>query len=218
MNRKIVAMIVGLMAVTMLATPLIIAQAASYRGSWRTPPTIAAFEATLQTWPDFEYNANPPAKGYLTDEGDVVMKNFRLHGIPPLIEDLGSITLGDYPDGGINLTINGEYTLFGTFEKMVKINIFYGFVPGPPTGVYAVGKWSFEITSVEGTAPDNAVGSTMSGWYSCDTPALPITYISTKGTGLFKGAYMAFTTSATPVWVGQNLFAHEEAEGNILFP
>jgi len=129
--------------------------------------------------------------------------------------------LDDYPDGGIRLTI-GEYTLIGTFEKNVKINTFYGGAPPTHTGNYAVGKWNFEITKVEsGTAPDNAEGSTMSGWYSIDTVnSNPPTFVSTKGTGMFHGASMTFVTTVTPVMVlpERVLFTSETAEGDIIFP
>jgi hypothetical protein len=211
MNRKVLVIAVALMAVAMLATSLV--------GSGKKTPTIATFEVTLQTWGDREYNANPPTKSYQTDEG-MVIKNFRCHGIPPLIEDLGSITSDDYPDGGIRLTIDvdgdDEYTLIGTMERMVKINIFYGFPA--VTGTYAVGKWTFEITAVEDgieNAPENAVGSTMSGWYTVDNGNV---YESTHGTGIFHGASMVFSTAITPVMVDGELFAHETAAGDMLFP
>ena len=69
---------VTLLRFVLLSTALIgITQVASYRGSWRKPPTSAHFEVILQTWSDFDYNANPPTKAYITDEGDMVIKNFR---------------------------------------------------------------------------------------------------------------------------------------------
>ena len=101
------------------------------------------------------------------------------------------MTLDDYPNGGISLAIDGKYTLKGTIERMVKITIFYGYANWPPTGVYAVGKWAFEITEVaSGEAPENAVGSTMIGWYKV-VQGIGQTYESTKGTGIFHGGIHA---------------------------
>jgi hypothetical protein len=222
LNRKVLVTAVFLMAVVMLATPLV--------ASGKKTPTVAPFEVTFQTWPDLEYAANPPYRDYFTDEGDRVVKNLRCIGEPPLIEDLGSMTFADYPHGGINLTINvgtnDEYTLIGTVDRMVKKSIFYGFVPGPPSRVVAVGKWTFEITEVdevgEENAPENAVGSTMSGWYTLDTTGAGEIYESTKGTGMFHRASMVVSLSITAIFVPAEdgpsvLFAHETGEGNMLF-
>jgi hypothetical protein len=223
MNKKIAAMIVALMVVAMLAIPLMSAQAASYRGSWRKPPAFADYQIVFQTWSDPESLAGLPFKSYFTDEGDLVMKNFRCHGIPPLIDPWDTASWDDYVNGrgGIKLTIDGEYTLIGTVERIVKINVFYGFPM--ITGVYAIGKWVFEITSVEsGEAPENAVGSTMSGWYTVDNDGN--TYESTKGTGMFHGASMVFATTLNsypvnyPTLPMSQLFTQETAEGNLLFP
>ena len=158
------------------------------------------------------------------------MKNFRCHGIPPLIDPLNTATWDDYENGrgGISLTINNEYTLIGQIERLVKINIFYDFNPstGEMTGVYAVGKWTFEITDVDEigieNAPEIAVGSTVSGWYTVENDVE--TYESTKGTGMFHGASMVFTTSLNayyvvkPDFTNVQLFTQETAEGEMLFP
>ena len=213
LNRKVLVIAVFLMAVAMLATPLV--------GIGKKTPTLAPFEVTFQTWPDLDWVANPPYKDYLTDEGREI-KNLRCIGEPPLIEDLGAMTLADYPHGGISLTINvgtvKEYTLIGTVERIIKFTIFYGWPA--VTEAYAVGKWTFEITDVEsgvGNAPENAVGSTMSGWYTLDTAGAGEIYESTMGTGMFHGASMVVSLSTIPVFVEGVLFAHETGEGNMLF-
>jgi hypothetical protein len=213
LNRKVLGIAVFLMAVAMLATPLL--------GSAKKTPTVAPFEVTFQTWPDLVYMANPPYKEYFTDEGRVV-KNLRCIGEPPLIEDLGAMTLDDWPHGGIRLTFYvgtvKEYTLIGTVDRMVKNSIFYGFPA--TTNVVAVGKWTFEITDVEsgvGNAPENAVGSTMSGWYTLDLAGAGEIYESTMGTGMFHRASMVVSLSITAVFVEGVLFAHETGEGDMLF-
>jgi hypothetical protein len=210
---------VFLMAVAMLATPLV--------GIGKKTPTVAPFEVTFQTWPDLENIANPSTKDYMTDEGRVV-KNLRCIGEPPLIEDVGSMTLADYSNGGISLTINvgtdDAYTLIGTVDRIVKFTTFYDFPA--TTRVVAVGKWTFEITDVdevgEENAPENAVGSTMSGWYTLDTTGAGEIYESTMGTGMFHRASMVVSLSITAVLVPAGdstfvLFAHETGEGYMQF-
>jgi hypothetical protein len=221
MNRKVLVIAVFLMAVAMLATPLL--------GSGKKTPTVAPFEVTFQTWPDLENIANPSTKDYMTDEGRVV-KNLRCIGEPPLIdeEDLGAMTLADRPHGGISLTINvgtdDAYTLIGTVDRIVKFSTFYD-APAI-TRVVAVGKWTFEITEVdevgEENAPENAVGSTMSGWYTLDSTGAGEIYESTMGTGMFHRASMVVSLSITaiPFPLGDGtfiFFAHETGEGNMLF-
>ena len=222
MNKKILGIIVVLMAIAMLATPMV-------GISWAAKkfPTIVDFDLTIQVWPDFDHNLNPPARMYFNDEGDYIMRNLRLYGEPPLVDVLPP-AIEDLPDGGIRLTMDdgvNEYTLIGTFVKYTKINIFYDGPPPATTDVYGLSKWSFTITEVEsvasGTAPDNAEGSTMKGWVSTDTANnVPMTYVSTKGTGMFHGASVSFVTIAVPYLVGPNnvVFTSETATGQMQFP
>jgi len=233
MNKKVLVIAVVLMAVAMLAIPLIGAVQAGYGGKNK-----ATFEWYVEQWP-LNRNNPPPEDtiAHIIEKKDGTMyvyKNLHTYGEPPLV---GNVYLypnmpptlwepdwEDYPNGGIRLTVTPEgedpYTLIGSFEKTM-LWIQYN----PKSGMLENSKWSFTITAVEdGDAPDGAVGSTMYGTIKSWQGGSPMVIKSTKGTGIFEGAFLrgTHTTSVGPVFeiipISYVLFTWSTGSGEIVFP
>jgi len=241
MNKKV---LVIALAVAMLATPLIGTALAGYGGKNR-----AAFEWYVEQWPLLRND--PPPEDMMSHviekkEGTMyVYQNIRTYGEPPLVnadpdDPADDVNLpppqkppatwnpiwNDYPNGGIRITVtpSGEdpYTLIGSFEKKMLWILYQ------PRGTSQENsKWSFTITAVEdGDAPEGAVGSTMYGTLK-KSPSSDVCVIkSTKGTGIFEGAFLrgTHTTSAGAVFesfpppANYVLFTWAEGSGEIIFP
>jgi len=236
MNRKVLGILVVLMAVAMLATLLIGAVLAGYGGK-----NVATFEWEVQQWPLLRND--PPPEDMMVHEIEkesgtmFVYKNIHTYGEPPLVDDINlpppqkppatwNPKWDDYPNGGIRLTVTpaGEdpYTLIGSFEKTMLWIVYR-----PKGATQENAKWSFTITAVEdGVAPADAVGSTMYGTL-LKSPNSDVCVIkSTKGTGVFEGAFLR-GTHTTSVGVVQEsfpptgifaLFTWAEGSGEIVVP
>ena len=235
MSKKVLVIAVALMAVAMLITPLIGAVQAGYGGKNR-----AAFEWYVVQWPLGRENAPEDRMIHTIEKesGDMmVMQNLRTYGAPPVVQ-VQIVTMGgypvvvnptwsDYPNGGIRLTVTPEgedpYTLVGSFEKTM-LYISYK----PKSGILENSRWSFEITAVEdGDAPDGAVGSTMYGTLKSWQGGSPMEIKSTKGTGIFEGAFLRGTHITQPGVVLENfpnpsspfvLLSTSTGSGEIVFP
>jgi len=234
MKKKILGVFITLLVVAMLAIPLIGAVQAGYGGKNK-----ATFEWYVEQWgvtptpPDTRMHTIEKEDGTMT-----IIQNVHTYGEPPLVDNpylypnmppmLWEPDWEDYPNGGIRLTVTPEgedpYTLIGTFEKTM-LYIAYN----PKASILENSKWSFTITAVEdGDAPDGAVGSTMYGTIKSWQGGSPMEIKSTKGTGIFEGAFLrgTHTTSAGPVFESfpppdppvYVLFTWSTGSGEILFP
>ncbi len=217
----------------MTATPLIGAVQAGYGGKNK-----ATFEWYVEQWP-LNRGDPPPEdmRAHLIEKKDgtmMVYKNIHTYGEPPLVDDVRlppsspppwNPTWADYPNGGIRLTVTPEgedpYTLIGSFEKTM---LFISY--SPKAGILENSKWSFTITDVEdGTPPDGAEGSTMYGTIKSWQGGSPMEIKSTKGTGIFEGAFLRGTHTTTPGGVinpspppPYALFSWSTGSGEIVFP
>ncbi|MCZ2808766.1 MAG: hypothetical protein O2V44_05375 [Candidatus Bathyarchaeota archaeon] len=201
MKKKILGVFISLLVVVMLAIPLIGAVQAGYGGKNK-----ATFEWYVEQWPLRSENGPEDTKSHIIEKEDgtmMIYKNLHTYGEPPLVDDVSlppstptppwAPAYGDYPNGGIRLTVTPEgedsYTLIGRFEKTM-LYIAYN----PKAGILENSKWSFTITAVEdGDAPDGAVGSTMCGTIKSWQGGSPMVIKSTKGTGIFEGAFLRGT-------------------------
>ena len=224
------------MAVAMLATQMLVAVQAGYGGKNR-----AAFEWYVEQWPLLRND--PPPEDMISQviekkSGTMyIYKNIHTYGHPPLVDDVNlpppqkppdtwNPKWDDYPNGGIRLTVTpaGEdpYTLVGSFEKTMLWIVYR-----PKGDSQENSKWSFTISAVEaGDAPEGAVGSTMYGTLKKSPNSDGCVIKSTKGTGIFKGAFLR-GTHTTSVGVVQEsfppsgtfaLFSWAEGSGEIIFP
>ena len=238
MKKKILGVFISLLVVAMLAIPFIGTVQAGYGGKNK-----ATFEWYVEQWPLRSENGPEDTKSHIIEKEDgtmVVWKNLHTYGHPPLVnadpdDPLDDVhlfpltppwnpTWNDYPNGGIRLTVTPEgedpYTLIGSFEKTM-LWIQYN----PKSGMLENSKWSFTITAVEdGDAPDGAVGSTMYGTIKSWQGGSPMVIKSTKGTGIFEGAFLrgTHTTSVGPVFeiipISYVLFTWSTGSGEIVFP
>jgi len=231
MNKKILGVFVSLLAVAMLAIPIIGAVQAGYGGK-----NVATFEWEVQLWALRPPHEDTRGKLIEKEEGNmVVSKNIHTVGEPPLVDDINLPPLGttppwnptwdDYPDGGIRLTVTPEgeasYTLVGSFEK-----VMLWIVMVPRGAMLENSRWSFEITAVEdGVAPAGAVGSTMYGTLINVQGGSEMVLKSTKGTGIFEGAFLRGTYLTIPGLVfhptipgAYTVFSYSTGSGEIVFP
>jgi hypothetical protein len=228
MNKKILA--ITLLALVMLTTPLIVAVQAGYGGKNK-----ATFEWEVQLWALRPPHEDTRGKVIEKEEGDmIVSKNIHTVGEPPLVDDINIPPLGttppwnptwdDYPDGGIRLNITkgtNTYTLVGSFEKVMQWIVMV-----PRGAMLENSRWSFEITDVEsGVAPDDAVGSTMYGTLINIQGGSEMAIKSTKGTGIFEGAFLRGTHLTSPGIVFHptipgvyTVFSYSTGSGEIVFP
>ena len=244
MNKKVLGIAVVVMAVAMLATPLFGAVLAGYGGK-----NVATYEWEVQQWG--LNRGNPPHEDTMVHEIEkksgtmLVYKNIHTYGHPPLVnadpaDPADDVNLpppqkppatwnpkwDDYPNGGIRLTVTpaGEdpYTLIGSFEK-----VFLWIVYQPKGASQENAKWSFTITAVEdGDAPEGAEGSTMYGTLKKSPNSDVCVIKSTKGTGIFEGAFLRGTHSTSAGVVQESfppsgtfaLFTWAEGSGEIVFP
>jgi hypothetical protein len=103
MNKKFLVIAVALMAVAMLAAPLIgNAEACCYGRRWRRP-AVATVEYSIQVWP-----ALPLPADYEPITGDNIAMGFRnlaTFGNPPLVE-IYPPDIASYGKGGIQANHN----------------------------------------------------------------------------------------------------------------
>jgi len=231
-KRRILVITVFLMAAAMLATPFIGAVLAGYGGK-----NVAAVDWEVQIWPLRPPHEDQRVKAIEKEEGNMIVgKNIHTIGVPPLVDNVNlpptpsgpppfTPEWDDYPDGGIRLTVTpegeGSYTLVGSFEK-----VFLWVVNPNRGGMLENSRWSFEITAVEdGDAPEGAVGSTMYGTLK-KSPSSDVCVIkSTKGTGIFEGAFLRGTYVTSPGMVFHptipgvyTVFSYSTGSGEIVFP
>jgi hypothetical protein len=190
--------------VAMLATPLLGAVKAGYGGKNK-----ATFQWYVVQWP---LPSEDTKQHTIVKEGGNmwIVHNLHTFGVPPVpevtwIPDTFIVaypTWGDYPAGGIKLTVTQEgedpYTLVGTFEKTM-LYIMYN----PKGGILENSKWSFTITGYEGMEepPEGYMGSTMHGTIKNFQGGTEMAIKSTKGTGIFEGAFLRGTHITIPGFV-----------------
>jgi hypothetical protein len=241
MGKKVLGITVFLMVTAMLSPAFIGAVLAGYGGKNK-----ATFEWEVQVWPlgredktDWEdYRLHTIEK----EDGTMrVIKYVYTYGEPPLVDkpylypnmppSLWEPDWEDYPNGGIRLTVTPEgedpYTLLGTFEKK-QLYIEYA----PRSAILENSRWSFTITDYEGEEepPEGWYGSTMYGSLKSSIVNDEVVWAikSTKGTGIFEGAFLrgtqtgavgpvfeVFPPTSPPVYV---LFTWTEGSGEIVFP
>ncbi|MCW4031707.1 MAG: hypothetical protein NWE80_05015, partial [Candidatus Bathyarchaeota archaeon] len=234
MKKKILVTV--LIAALMLATLLIGVALAGYGGK-----NVATYEWEVQQWPLLRND--PPPEDMMVHEIEkksgtmLVYQKIHTYGAPPLVDNINlpppptppatwNPKWDDYPNGGIRLTVTpaGEdpYTLVGSFEK-----VFLWIVYQPKGAAQENAKWSFTITAVEdGVAPAGAVGSTMYGTLIKSPNTVTAVIKSTKGTGIFEGAFLRGTHTTSWGVVHESfpptgtfaLFTWSEGSGKIVFP
>ena len=235
MNKKIFRSSLVLMAVVMLATPMLVAVQA-----WHGGKNVATYEWEVQQWPLLRND--PPPEDLMIHEIEkesgtmLVYQNIHTYGEPPLVDNINlpppqkppatwNPKWDDYPNGGIRLTVTpaGEdpYTLIGSFEKTMLWIVYQ-----PKGATQENSKWSFTITAVEdGVAPAGAVGSTMYGRLQKSPNSNGCVIKSTKGTGIFEGAFLRGTHTTSFGVVHESfpptgtfaLFTWAEGSGEIIF-
>jgi hypothetical protein len=203
LNRKVLGIAVVLLAVAMLATPLVSAK-----------PTIESVEFRIESWPYLSGDFSKSKSVTAGESGNKKVIRIPTYGEPLLVDDVPSTNPLDptywfllfmAQREGVRLTINGDDPMEGTVEQMALQTIT--FADGSWT---ASEKWTF--TFAEGTLEVSAI-SHKNGMGKC---------VGTHGTGIFEGAEFTGTFDANRYWyewtgVANVGFKIQEGTGEIMF-
>jgi hypothetical protein len=217
-KSKVLVIATALMAVVMLATPLVACVNAK--------PTIATVEFRSETWGDLPNPNEKERMGVVGNSTNILMHRINIIGNPPLLDfdpPPGSPTVADAlaARGGIELNItmgSNTYTLVGSVKQLLI------------HGMARPGKGVMDNEKAIITILENPGGGAPDGW--CEsTLELSLVFtrsgggkiLGNRGTGIFKNVQFrgAFTQAATALFVppyGLAVYKVQWGIGEIMFP
>jgi hypothetical protein len=190
MKKKILGIFVSLLAVVMLASPLVVCVSAK--------PVVWSVEFSFSTLPDMISGDLSKFKMVETRSGLV-----KVDHIPTIGDDL----VLDYDDGTTQDTLSGEVSQMVITSKLFE---------GDPFRVMGNEKWVFTFDDAEASTLEISAVFWMddmltqpNGWGKC---------VGTSGTGIFEGAKFKGTFD-TEMYIQLNgILKLQYGEGEIKFP
>lgn len=215
MKRKILGLAVVLMAIAMMATPLL--------ASVNAKPTVATVEIYSESWPRVNDLGDKLRMGSAGKSNNTIIHALNIFGNGDLIDPEEPPAGINLPvdlvmgNGGVRLTINDgakEYVLTGSMDQLLLQMMIN------PSGGQVVHKTTWTILDASENAPDDAEGSTLEV-LGVSQPGGGLKAVGTRGTGIFEGAKFKGTytsqTFAFATGQGQVLFRIDTGAGELMF-